>query len=64
MHAADRTSQHTMRLVGIITHTFVKAMVADPSDQASVLTTASHSGEASLEKRHEQSFIFTQASCS
>lgn len=50
MHAEHRTSRHTICLVGVITHTFAAAMIPNPSDEARVLTTASHSGEESREK--------------
>lgn len=39
-------------------------MIQNPIDEASVLTTASHSGDASLENVHEQTCVFIEASCS
>lgn len=58
MHAADRTSQHTICLVGSTTDTFVAAMLPNLSDKASMLTTANQSGEASIEKEHGANLRF------
>lgn len=58
MHAADRNSQHTICLVGSTTDTFVAAMRPNPSDKASMLTTANQSGEASIEKEHGTNLCF------